>query len=110
MKKTTRRLSLLLAMVFAAVSWAEDAGTAPPKTTVAPSRLPVLVVLLPATTDATAREYAMLLQARAYGQLLATDRFALPHVKQLLSMAAGEGLQGDNLKSPEDAERAAKRI
>ena len=94
---------------------ATDAGTAPVLSTdagtaKAAARLPVLVVLLPATTDPTAREYAMLLQARAYGQLLATGRFALPHVKQLLSMAAGEGLQGDNLRTPEDAERAAKRI
>ncbi len=111
-------LSALLAVLSAPAALAQDAGAVaakldgglarpsePPK-----NKLPVLVVLLPATTDPTAREYAMLLQARAYGQLLATGRFALPHVKQLLSMASGEGLHGDNLRKPEDAERAARRI
>ena len=105
MKKANRWLGGLLVAVLGAAAGAQDAGIAKPA-----ARLPVLVVLPPATTDAAAREYAMLLQARAYGQLLATNRFALPHIKQVLSMTAGEGLKADNLKTPEDAERAAKRL
>lgn len=102
----TSKCWVVLASVLAAAAWAQDAGTAAPK----PARLPVLVVLPPATDDPAAREYAMLLQARAYGQLLATGRFALPHIKQVLAMTSGEGLKADQLKSPEDAERAAKRL
>ncbi len=97
---TNRWLGGLLAAALSSTAWA-----VPP-----PARLPVLVVLPPATDDPSAREYAMLLQARAYGQLLATGRFALPHIKQVLAMTAGEGLKADQLKTLADAERAARRL
>jgi tetratricopeptide (TPR) repeat protein len=107
---TTRRwLGGFLAAALSSTAWAQDAGTAA-KAAPPAVRLPVLVVLPPATDDAATREYAMLLQARAYGQLLATNRFALPHIKQVLAMTAGEGLKADQLKTPADAERAAKRL
>ncbi|MBS1149519.1 MAG: hypothetical protein H6Q89_1217, partial [Myxococcaceae bacterium] len=107
--KANRWWGGLLAAALGSVAWAQDAGT-PARAVAAGPRLPVLVVLPPSTDDATAREYAMLLQARAYGQLLATGRFALPHIKQVLAMTAGEGLKAEQLRTPEDAERAARRL
>ncbi len=101
---TTLRLGVILTGLLSTVAFAQDAGTR------SAGRLPVLVVLPPASDDAAARELAMLIQARAYGQLLATNKFALPHIKQVLSMLSGEGLKADQLKTPEDAERVARRL
>lgn len=97
-------LALSLSVALAA---APDAGVP-----AAPAKLQVLVVLPPATPadNPAMREYALLIQARAYGQLLAQGRFAIPHIKQILSMSGGEGLKADQIRSPEDAERAAKRL
>lgn len=96
-------------LLTALLTAAPDAGT--PAAAAAPARLPVLVVLPPAApSDTTAREYAMLVQARAYGQLLGQGRFAMPHIKQILSMLPGEGLKPDQLGAQEAAERAAKRL
>ncbi len=93
-------------ILTALLATAPDAGPTPA------ARLPVLVVLPPAAPadNPAAREYAMLIQARAYGQLLAQGRFAMPHIKQILSMLGGEGLKPDMLGAPEAAERAAKRL
>lgn len=102
--------SLFFTALLATAASAQDAGTAAaPKP---PAKLQVLVVLPPATPadNLAAREFAMLLQARAYGQLLGQGKFAIPHLKQILSMMGGEGLKADQLRAPEDAERVAKRL
>ncbi len=70
---------------------------------------PVLAVFPPSAPDPAGRELALLIQARTSAVLSTTARYSDVHLKQILAMAAREGLDMESL-DPKLSERAAKLL
>ncbi len=75
----------------------------------AAERRPVLAIFPPSAADPAAKELALLIQARTTAVLGTTDRYSEVHLKQILAMAAREGLDIEAL-DPRNSERAAKLL
>ncbi len=75
----------------------------------AAERRPVLAIFPPSAADPAGKELALLIQARTSAVLATTDRYSDVHLKQILAMAAREGLDIEAL-DPKNSERAAKLL
>ncbi len=75
----------------------------------AADRRPVLAIFPPSAADPAGKELALLIQARTTAVLATTDRYSDIHLKQILAMAAREGLDIEAL-DPKNSDRAAKLL
>ena len=78
-------------------------------TALAAEHKPVLAVFPPSAPDPAGKELALLIQARTSAVLATTDRYSDVHLKQILAMAAREGLDIESL-DPKQSDRAAKLL